>query len=109
MLPSPTNKRFPEALKAAREAKGLSYTEVAKAIGINPAMPSRYENKDHSCFCAPRDSTWQKLNELLSGTGAPLERSTTLPIENIWLGEATVEQIIQELKARGATSVTINY
>lgn len=109
MLPKPDHKRFPHALKAAREAKGLSYTEVAKAIGINPAMPSRYENPEHSCFCAPRDSTWQKLNELLSGTGSPLTRSSTIPIENTWLGEATVEQIIQELKARGASSVTINY
>lgn len=108
-LPNPTHKRFPEALKAAREAKGLSFTELAKAIGINPAMPSRYENKEHSCFCAPRDSTWQKLNDLFSGTGNPQERSKSLPAENIWLGEATVEQIIQELKARGASSVSISY
>lgn len=106
MLPNPTNKRFPEALKSVREAKGLSYTEVAKAIGINPAMPSRYENPEHSCFCAPRDSTWHKLNDLFFGSGSPAKTSNAA---DIWLGEASVEQIIQELKSRGATAVSISY
>ncbi len=109
MLPSTSHKSFPEMLRKAREAKGLSYTELAHAIGINPAMPSRYENRDHSCFCVPRESTWKKLNELFSGTGAPLERSGTESTENIWLGEATVEQMIGELKARGATSVQVSF
>lgn len=109
MLPNSTNKRFPEALKAVREAKGLSYTDVAKAIGINPAMPSRYENPEHSCFCAPRDSTWHKLNDLFFGTDKAAELINKMPTENIWLGEASVEQMIQELKARGATAVSISY
>ncbi|MFK3941866.1 helix-turn-helix domain-containing protein [Pseudomonas monteilii] len=108
-LPHPTSPKFPAALKAAREAKGLSYTEVAKAIGINPAMPSRYENAEHSCFCAPRESTWEKLDALLSGSGKDLQKRKSAQIEDLSLGEATVEQIIQELKARGASSVTINY
>lgn len=96
-------------MKAAREAKGLSYTEVAKAIGINPAMPSRYENAEHSCFCAPRESTWEKLDALLFGSGVGLQKGKNAQTEDVSLAEATVEQIIQELKARGASSVTINY
>ncbi|MGH8379260.1 helix-turn-helix domain-containing protein [Pseudomonas sp.] len=108
-LPHPTSPKFPAALKAAREAMGLSYTEVAKAISINPAMPSRYENPDHSCFCAPRESTWEKLDALLSGRNLDLHKNKVVSTEDVSLGEATVEQIIHELKVRGATSVTINY
>ncbi|WP_207936384.1 helix-turn-helix transcriptional regulator [Pseudomonas sp. 51_B] len=108
-LPHPNSPEFAPALKAAREAMGLSYTELAKAVGINPAMPSRYENNDHSCACAPRDSTWQKLNALFSGRATDSLNSKITQAEDVSLAESTVEQIIQELKARGASSVTINY
>lgn len=106
MLPFPTSKEFPEALKAAREKKGLTFTQLAHAISINPAMPSRYENRDHSCFCAPRQETWEKLNSVLFGSE---EIPAELAPSEALLAEATVEEIIRELKARGATSVSISY
>ena len=37
-------KLIPERLKAAREAKGLSLTDAAKAIGIDKAALWRYEH-----------------------------------------------------------------
>ncbi|MEG0968638.1 MAG: helix-turn-helix transcriptional regulator [Pseudomonas sp.] len=106
MLPDRKDVGFPEALKAAREAKGLSYTELAHAIGLNPVMPSRYENRDHSCFGAPRKDTWVKLNKVLFGTELATDAT---PDDQILLGEATLEELIKELKDRGATSVNVSF
>lgn len=88
---------------------GLSFTELAHLVGINPAMPSRYENRDHSCFCSPRMDTWQRLNEVLF----PGEDTSSLPEtdtnEDIFLIDATVEEIVTELKTRGAKNVRMDW
>lgn len=107
MLPQPTDSKFPEALKAAREAKGLSYTELAERIGIHPVMPSRYENTQHSNHCRPRMKVWHKLNlELFGQTVAEKvgERKG-----KALLRDASVEQIIKELKDRGAITVNVSF
>jgi transcriptional regulator with XRE-family HTH domain len=101
MLPKRTDKSFPEALKAAREAKELSFTELAELADLSPVMPSRYENREHSCFCAPSEKTWRKLNAILCGESA--EPEGTL------LEAATIEEIVTELKFRGAQSVKIDF
>lgn len=97
---------FPEALKNARESLGLSYSEIAKKVDINPVMPSRYENREHSCFCAPSEKTWNKLNTVLfeGGGASDKERSN-----DEYLNEATVEALVSELKKRGARVVQIEW
>lgn len=110
MLPKPTDTSFPDALKAAREAKGYSFKELAELVGISQVMPSRYENRDHSNFGPPSDKTWRKLNTVLFG----IENDRNGIAEqaedsNIRLADATVEDIVAELKARGAQSVKIEF
>lgn len=103
MLPIRTSPDFPQALKAAREAKGLSYKELADLVGINAAMPSRYENREHGNFGHPSEKTWKALNAVLFDTqnGAAHDRLT--------LKAASVQDIVAELKARGATAVNIQF
>jgi transcriptional regulator with XRE-family HTH domain len=107
MLPSPTDPRFPEALKAAREKMNLSYTEIALLCDISAPMPSRYENRGHGNFCAPSDKTWKKLNTVLS----KLPESTAISSSNSsqLLVDASVPELIAALKNRGATSVVVSF
>ena len=65
-LPDRQSPFFPDALKQARVAKNLSYSELARSVGISTVMPSRYENKGHSLFAMPSQETWKKLNEFFS-------------------------------------------
>lgn len=99
-LPERHSSAFPEALKEARESKNLNYSELARAIGISPVMPSRYENKEHSLFAIPSQETWIKLNEFLtSDTEVDLN-----PLRNF-----SLDQFVEEIKRRGATAVNISF
>lgn len=110
MLPRPTDPTFPDALKAAREAKGFTFKELADRVGISQVMPSRYENRDHSNFGPPSDKTWRKLNAVLTGTGNGAEDiEKSADGTDISLKGASVEDIVEELKARGAQSVKIEF
>ncbi|MFM0185569.1 helix-turn-helix transcriptional regulator [Paraburkholderia nemoris] len=64
-LPTVTDANFRAALKEARLAAGLSYSELARRAGIHEVMPSRYENAEHSNATTPSEKTWEKLNEVL--------------------------------------------
>lgn len=98
-LPDRNADNFPEALKAARQAKNLTYSDLAKAIGIHVVMPSRYENRDHQDFTAPSQKTWEKLNSFLTS-----EDSMEYP-----LAEIPMEQLIEEIKRRAATAVQLTF
>lgn len=106
MLPRPTAENFPEELKRAREAKGFSYKQLAKFCNISEVMPSRYENRAHGNFGPPSEKTWEKLNEALFGA-AP--STPTRVHDRKFLDEATAEELIQALKTRGATSVSVTF
>jgi|APMI01.1.fsa_nt_gi transcriptional regulator with XRE-family HTH domain len=109
MLPKPTDPKFPEALKAAREAKGWNYQELADHVGISGVMPSRYENRDHSSFGPPSAKTWKKLNAALFRSSVTDAAEATVAHEGPTLVQASVEAIVAELKRRGATSVKIDF
>ncbi|MEI6708565.1 MAG: helix-turn-helix transcriptional regulator [Methylococcales bacterium] len=109
MLPQRTDKNFPSALKLARESKGLTYTQLAKLLDISPVMPSRYENEAHSSFCTPRQDTWEKLNTVLFSEVQTNSNLVKEHDERIYLDEASVEEIIHELKSRGITNVNISF
>lgn len=102
MLPLPDDPQFPELLKKAREQQGFSYSELARKIGVHIVMPSRYENREHSCFCAPRRDVWDKLNQVL------FPEAVNPALEDA-LANFSLEQLISELKRRGAQSVDIKF
>jgi len=106
MLPRPTSPEFPDALKGARESKGLNFTQLAKLCDISPVMPSRYEDRQHSSFCPPSDKTWEKLNQVFFDTSSSTSSDST---GGQLLGEASIEKLIQALKNLGATSVTVTF
>lgn len=69
MLPYPTDPDFPAALKARREALGLSRSALARLAGIHGVMPRRYEDPTCRDFARPRlDTTWADLNKALGYT-----------------------------------------
>lgn len=111
MLPPRDSKEFPDALRKARLDKGLKLKEVADSIGIDPAMPGRYENRNHSWHSKPSQDTWQKLNNLFFGdeettaSGLLSTPSKRAPLDNTPLSEASFEQLIAELERRGATNI----
>lgn len=99
-LPDRNSDEFPEVLKSARIAKKLSYSELAKAVGIHAVMPSRYENREHKDFTAPSQKTWEKLNYVLTSKDL---------VEINPLGDFSLDQLVDEIKRRGATSVQISF
>lgn len=104
MLPLRNDNSFPIALKKAREEKMLTNTELAEAIGINPVMIGRYE---HTCnenyFSSPSQETWRKLNEYLFKDN----ETTSNYLSSIT--DSSIEDLIKELKRRGAKSVNIEW
>lgn len=109
-LPKVTDPHFRQSLKAARVAAGFSYSELARRAGIHPVMPARYEDEGHSNATLPSLKTWEKLNEALFPSDADRTPETE-PSSNGGppLRGAAIDEIVAELKRRGATSVTINW
>lgn len=95
MLPNPQSPKFPSALKAAREQRGMSRAELAKAAGIHEVMPRRYEERDCGEFSSPRMGTWLALNKALG-----FEVESEKEDSGVFLSEASLEEIVQELKNR---------
>jgi len=75
-LPKVVDANFRAALKAARIAAGLNYSELARRAGISVVMPARYEDGEHSNAALPSQETWEKLNAALF----PRERVTALEV-----------------------------
>lgn len=100
MLPHPHSPEFPAALKAAREAQGMTRSELARRSGIHAVMPRRYEEPDCGEFSRPSESTFLALNRAL---GLLDEAPTELPTvsDAVSLEDASIEQIVEELCHRG--------
>jgi len=98
-LPDRHSDAFPEALKKARESKHMSYSELARAVGISVVMPSRYENRDNALFSTPSHDTWKKLNDFLTS-----DEDVVSPLKSF-----SMDELVEELKRRGATSVQVSF
>lgn len=107
MLPKPTDANFPEALKAAREKMNLSYSDLALRCDISSVMPSRYENREHGNFCAPRDKTWHRLNAVLFGNNEDVENPSFNSRQ--LLANASMPELIAAMKNLGAVSVVVSF
>ncbi|WP_407920085.1 helix-turn-helix domain-containing protein [Crenobacter intestini] len=102
MLPHPHSDEFPAALRAAREASGMSRAELARKAGIHAVMPRRYEERDCGEFARPSESTYLALNRALGlmpeAQGGAMPSGEPAPLT---LKEASIEQIVGELHRRG--------
>lgn len=85
MLPLPLSDEFPSALKARREALGLSRSELARRAEIHGVMPRRYEDPDCGEFARPREDTWIALNRAL---GYEVEAATLPAVRPLSIAEA---------------------
>lgn len=113
-LPPVTDPTFRQKLREAREARGLSQYALAKLAGIAGVMPKRYEDASDKYATLPNAATWNKLNAVLFSTvteQTPISSPPTLPHANAagLLAEASIEEIVAELKRRGAASIVINW
>ena len=98
-LPPRYSQSFPAALRAARRARGLTSSEFAEIIGTRKAYVPRWEDPNHSNHGAPKLSTYLAIQEYFILN--PMPPATTLDISSL-----TVEQLIKELLARGAKTIT---
>lgn len=103
MLPHPSSPEFPAALKAAREALGMSRAGLAHAAGIHKVMPRRYEDPTCSEFTRPTEKTMLALNRALGFTAENAMPTTaaTPTAEAVLLCAASTDQIVAELRHRG--------
>lgn len=115
-LPKITDPNFRAALKEARLAANLNFRQLAKRAEIHEVMPSRYENAEHSNATLPSFKTWEKLNEILFADTirtTVIEAPNTSPCaalpEAQFLRDAPIDEIVAELKRRGAAAVSINW
>ncbi len=105
--------RFPEQLKAARVAAGLTQAQLANLANIDPSNISKYENREHVQHCRPRYETLAAINKALAEL--PDTRPSSGPVDErpasqgLLLTDASVEQLVAELKKRGVSSVAINW
>ena len=106
MLPNPKSSNFRSALRNARKEAGLTLSELAEHAGISKVMPGRYERGESQ----PTMGTWQELNKVLFGVdGDEVEAEAKKQEVGETLAESTLEQILEELKSRGFSTVTLAY
>ena len=80
-------------------------------------MPKRYEDASDRYATLPNASTWNKLNAVLFPVAAATSAAKAVHVPAAPpgtqgtgpLAEASIEEIVSELKRRGATSVVINW
>lgn len=118
-LPPVTDPSFRQKLREAREARNLSQYALAKLAGVALVMPRRYEDAKDKYATLPTPATWAKLNTVLfppapHAATAVNEQPRAAPMENkadkrALLESASIEEIVGELKRRGAASIVINW
>lgn len=107
MLPNPKSSNFSTALRNARKAASLTLSELADKACISVVMPGRYERGE----AKPTMGTWQALNKALYEEldDEDVEAEVVKQHMGEMLTEATIEDILEELKSRGFTNVTLSY
>ena len=113
-LPHPKSKSFREALKQMRHIRGMSQKQLADRAGIDVTNIGKYENEDHAQPSTPKQETYLKLAQAfknfdseqanVEGRQEVVEDKIDLRAD---LTSATVEELISELKNRGASNVSL--
>ncbi|MBK5543303.1 helix-turn-helix transcriptional regulator [Pseudomonas sp. TH04] len=105
MLPNAQSPNFVSALREARVGKNMSQRQLSLAAGFHYGTVSLYERGVHK----PEPESWKKLNDILfaDSDGSVLHEVGNEADAEVTLSEATVEAILDELKGRGFTKVTL--
>ena len=104
--PNPKSSNFRSALRNARKDAGLTLTELADAAGISNVMPGRYERGESQ----PTMGTWQELNKaLFEVDDEEVEAEAKKQEIGESLSDSSIEQILEELKSRGFSTVNLSY
>lgn len=106
-LPPPTDPTFRMKLREAREARNLSQYALAKLAGVALVMPKRWEDASDKYATLPNAASWAKLNSVLFPADHDAGMTTAGAPKS--LDQASVEEIVAELKRRGAVSVIVNW
>jgi transcriptional regulator with XRE-family HTH domain len=107
LLPHPHSPEFPQALKAARMARGMSRAALARAANIHEVMPRRYEDVDCSEFSRPTANTYIALNRALGFTEDDAASTPSPAPAGVLLHEATIDEIVAELHKRNITATMV--
>jgi len=95
-------------MRAARKEKGWTIEEFAKKIKVHKVMPGRYELGKTK----PSRLTLERINVALFGSDYKKTIDSNAPscMEEIKeLKDFSIEEIINELKNRGAVKVDISF
>jgi len=98
---------FGEDMRAAREDKGWTLYEFAERIKVHRSMPGRYELGKSK----PKRKTLDRINSALFGddsTSIDLD-ATSCTVDAKELKDYSIEDMIEEIKKRGATKVDISF
>lgn len=93
---------FAEQFTAALEESGHTVADIARLCGVSRTAISAYKTG-----AKPRKDQLDKLNEIFSGDNDLQELALQHPAEHITLKDASIEEIIEELKRRGANKVNL--
>lgn len=127
VLPDFDSAEFPPALKALRKRLGLSRTALAQKVQLSTAAIQRYEAEDAS-HIKPSREAYERLCAALTtllaeappAAPAAAEASAAppppaepvvaaVPLADVKLSEATLEQLIARAKMLGAKKVTVEF
>lgn len=83
----------------------MNRSQLSRAAGIHSVMIGRYEDRNSTQFTQPTHNTWLALNRAL---GMQTPASATGTPSSVLLEDATIDQIVANLKARGI-GVTLSF
>jgi transcriptional regulator with XRE-family HTH domain len=96
MLPKRNDKKLPASIRERRLALNMTQAGLASKANISGLMVGRYERG----ASVPSAHTWEMLNGALYPGSSPVQQLQGLR-------EVATDDLIAELKRRGASSVTI--
>lgn len=96
---NPNSEVFHSELRRARADRGLTQSELARALGISKVMPQRYEMESGKKNSArPNPITAQKIQEFFQQQ--PVQ-ATLPPPENPQLSSISLDELLTEIGSRG--------
>ncbi|GIC79341.1 helix-turn-helix transcriptional regulator [Moritella sp. F3] len=98
-----TNKpNFTESFTVVLEESGYTVTDIARLCGVSRTAINAYKTG-----AKPRKDMLDRLNEIFSGDVDEQELALQHPAEHITLKDATIDEMVEELKRRGVNRVNL--
>ena len=102
MLPSREDESFGKAVRAAREKQNLSRAQLAERMPVHEKSLAKIENGR----VTPNPKTVEKIERALFGDSSG---NADAEQDDLALADATVEEILEELKYRGFKSISLSF